>query len=244
MAGIPPEAQARAIVPGSPGALQRAQQQDRVVLCEKDYGMRSGSGRVLGLVFVAIGLVLLGLGGAAVAGWFTPASDNPVIRYVAIGLGLLVVGIGVAAFKGSGQSKDAYLEIGPDGIVIHRGTTARLAWPEIQEVGLSLVYRREVAEPEQLLLPKELTTKVSSYLRLAPVVPGFAGRTDLAPLRPAKAPGVDAEPPPFTHRFLLHGFPWGPKRHAPVIDLLDAALRRFAGPRYTGVQWRRSGVTS
>ncbi|MCL2466200.1 MAG: hypothetical protein FWF21_02910 [Micrococcales bacterium] len=123
-------------------------------------------------------------------------------------LGLLFLGGTVAV-------RSRFIAIGSEGINWHVRNDRWIGWNEISAVGITWVTAPRGGP--------------FVWIRIAGSVPGLPQRPDLDRLR------IRDEPPPYTHRiqaprpFLLS---------SPTTDLTAAALQRYAGPRYTGVERR------
>jgi hypothetical protein len=220
-----------------PRALEAAHTQPAVVIADEVSGPRPATllvsvmfCSVLGLGLI-VGPVVAWATGRQVDGSVPPA----VVWAVAWGLGGFLLLLGIAGLRGLKYRKLSYLAILPDGIVIRRNRRrVLLKWTEIAAVQPAVVDRYDpYTQPEDLLVPRRMRMRVSTYLRFAPVTPGFGDRTDLRGVL-LRGPRAIVGPEPFErYVFLPHKMLADPD-NVPSVALADAALRRFAGPRFAG----------
>jgi hypothetical protein len=145
--------------------------------------------------------------------------------------GLFILWVGVRA-RGSSVA------IGSQGITINLPRAkADIAWSEIAAVGISVLWSRPpVSRRADLVEPKGLRTKVVVRIRLAPVIPNFANRPDLAGLH------TEDEPIPFTHKINLMPGLMATEDRVPQADEAAAILQHFSGGRFVGIEYRETPV--
>jgi hypothetical protein len=117
------------------------------------------------------------------------------------------------------------LLIGSEGIdLTWNGRAARIGWSELAAVDVHVLWAPQPATN----LADRGRSRVMVRVRLAPVVPDFGGRADVAFLR------TGDDPDPWTHRLYAPHDGSGAHGTAPVVETVSDALRRWSRGRYQG----------
>jgi len=156
---------------------------------------------------------------ALFGGWIIFSSAAETGAFV---MGLVVGGmfllIGLFVFYVVIHGWSTFVAIGSQGINWHERKDRWISWHEIDEVGISVIHSAK--------------GRSVTWIRIAGTVPGLPHRPDLDRWR------TDDEPEPYTHKIM----PPVPPYPTAEESLVAAALRRYAGPRYTGIDERSTVV--
>jgi len=128
-------------------------------------------------------------------------------------VGAMFLAVGLFIFYGIIRGWSTFLAIGSRGINWHVREDRWISWHEIDAVGISVIRSAK-------------GTSVTR-IRIAGTVPGLPHRPDLDRWR------TNDEPEPYTHKVMPPGGD---------PSLAAAALERYAGPRYTGIDERHTLV--
>jgi len=169
------------------------------------------------VTLVVSGALITLFGGYVMVGGVVGAFEGIVAALIG---GLLVGGmflaIGLFILNGSVRGWSTFLAIGSRGINWHVGEDRWIEWHEIDEVGISVIQGAKGGKVVRI--------------RIAGTVPGLPQRPDLDRWR------TNDEPEPYTHKVL----PPAAILSGPDGSLVAAALERYAGRRYTGIDERRT----
>jgi hypothetical protein len=154
-------------------------------------------------------------------------------------IGLVVGGgfalLGLWMVRTIRSAKTAFIALGSQGINWPLNGDRLLGWNEISAVGISVVWSQAPASNALgSAIVHGTTRNIITRIRIAGLVPGLPHRPDLAAWH-----SID-EPEPYTHKVVLPQAMRRDLTNLPVKDLVAAALERYAGPKYTGVEERRT----
>jgi len=134
--------------------------------------------------------------------------------------------------------RSSFVAIGSMGINRHHNGDQWIRWEEIGAVGISVLYAQAPIKKASHALAEAILplvgTKIVIRLRIAGSTPGLPHRPDLKEWR------THDEPSPYTHKVLLPRSPMETLEHLSSVEQAHAALIRYAGVRYTGVDYRKT----
>jgi hypothetical protein len=132
--------------------------------------------------------------------------------------------------------RSAFVAIGPMGINRHINSDQWIHWDEISSVGISVLHASPLVRNVGSTIAKSVMpgANVVIRLRIAGSEPGLPHRPDLSMWRTAD------EPEPYTHKVVLPKSTAVKFERQPSVEQAHEALVRFAGARYTGVEYRQT----
>ena len=154
--------------------------------------------------------------------------DREVMGVAGMIMGLLIgamfLAIGVFILS-SFRVRSAFIAIGTQGINWHLNGDRWLSWNEISAVGISILYASSGKK-----------TQFVSRIRIAGTLPELTHRPDLASWR------TYDEPEPYTHKVVFPHVLMASMNNLPSVDLAAVALEKYAGDKYTGLDYRKTIV--
>lgn len=181
------------------------------------------------LVIIAVALAVL----TATQLDRVPGREIAFVLLVLVILALAAVGLTVV--RHYPRLRSARLVIDAGGITATHVSPQSWAWPELEQVAVEVLLRREVLE----LAPRSLRTTVWIHVLLRPTPEATAHRAAAGtlPASPRWRPQDSATGYPYLIRLTAPIFTAGD--NLPIVRDVDAALRHYAGSRYVGVQEKK-----
>jgi hypothetical protein len=219
-AAVPKHIADAAIDPYHPLAVSRAWSDARVVLLPDRIGPKPTT-----LMAFGAGLGVVGTVGTilAVASVITiGAAPFEVVIWC-----LLIAALGVLGFLTGLHRRNSYLEIGPEGLAVQFAKRhVGILWEEISRIAVAVA-------PQNAYGTRSSWAVGPVRIIMAPTRPKFGNR-ELRPLISNTSSVDGAIPASYTHYLLVPTRVRSPEDTAPVVEVLETALRRFAGDRFTG----------
>jgi hypothetical protein len=191
--------------------------------------------------------LVVGVGMAVVGAWTllqavrSGASSGGLVATLCAG-GIFLA-LGLFFLSRLPKVKKAYTAIGSQGITLNRaGKEVSIPWDAVVAVGVSVIHQK--AAPVQSLSSAAASAIASGTALANPMVrlrfcfaDGFLAAN---PLVARLVPEPGDEPAPFTNVAPLAQHPLTSTAEVWGVDTLAAALARYAGPRFTGVEQREA----
>ncbi|MDR2721760.1 MAG: hypothetical protein LBB35_02695 [Coriobacteriaceae bacterium] len=139
------------------------------------------------------------------------------------------------------RTRSAFVAIGSQGINRHINGDTWLSWNEIGSVGISVLYSQAPTTSDSAALVESVLPsagiKIAARIRIAGATSDHLfHRPELDKWR------TNDEPEPYTHKVVLPTPPTEALENLTSVSLAHAALTRYAGSRYTGVEYRKTVV--
>jgi hypothetical protein len=191
-------------------------------------------------VLIVASLILLPLSLVTLYGAFFAENDTTT-RIIAGCFGGALLLLWLWLVFASLRTRSAFVAIGSQGINRHVNGDTWLSWNEIGAVGISVLYSEPPVKKASAALAESVLpaagTKIAARVRIAGATPEhLSHRPELDSWR------TSDEPEPYTHKVILPTAPTESLDNLSSVSLMHAALTRYAGDRYTGVEYRKTIV--